>query len=180
MRRLLLPFVFLFSSFLLGTNFLYRKRTTAAVPPLVKFSGTLANTQGTVGVIFALYTDQTGGAPLWLETQNVTPGCEWTVHGLSWREPRQRRAAGCFCLGGSALVGRAAGRPGRTGAGAVSERALCLEGGGRHDAGRAAVIGICAGLERGHHDGHREQRNDGERRQRRAGLGFTTDSVESR
>jgi hypothetical protein len=29
---------------------------TATVPPLIKFSGTLANTQGTVGVTFALYT----------------------------------------------------------------------------------------------------------------------------
>ena len=46
---------------------------SATVPPLVKFSGTLAQHQGTVGVIFALYAEQTGGAPLWLETQNVTP-----------------------------------------------------------------------------------------------------------
>ena len=46
---------------------------TATVPPLVKVSGTLANAQGTVGVTFALYAEQTGGAPLWLETQNVTP-----------------------------------------------------------------------------------------------------------
>ena len=43
------------------------------MPPLIKVSGTLANTQGTVGVTFALYAEQTGGAPLWLETQNVTP-----------------------------------------------------------------------------------------------------------
>ena len=46
---------------------------TATVPPLVKVSGALANAQGTVGVTFALYAEQTGGAPLWLETQNVTP-----------------------------------------------------------------------------------------------------------
>ena len=43
------------------------------MPPLIKVSGTLANVQGTVGVTFALYAEQTGGAPLWLETQNVTP-----------------------------------------------------------------------------------------------------------
>jgi hypothetical protein len=47
--------------------------TDAGVPRLIKFSGTLSNTQGTVGVTFALYAEQTGGAPLWLETQNVTP-----------------------------------------------------------------------------------------------------------
>ena len=45
---------------------------TAAVPQLVKFSGTISGAQaGTVGVIFALYKDQTGGAPLWQEVQNV-------------------------------------------------------------------------------------------------------------
>jgi hypothetical protein len=45
----------------------------AAVPQLVKFSGTISSAQaGTVGVIFALYKDQTGGAPLWQEVQNIT------------------------------------------------------------------------------------------------------------
>jgi|HubBroStandDraft_6_1064221.scaffolds.fasta_scaffold03974_4 hypothetical protein len=47
-----------------------------SVPPLVRFSGVLKDAAGrpptgTVGVIFALYKDQEGGAPLWLETQNV-------------------------------------------------------------------------------------------------------------
>src|SRR5580704_6529716 len=50
--------------------------TNAIVPPLVKFSGVLSDLNGkplsgTVGVTFALYKDQQGGAPLWLETQNV-------------------------------------------------------------------------------------------------------------
>ena len=44
-----------------------------AVPHLVKFSGTISGSPaGTVGVIFALYKDQTGGAPLWQEVQNIT------------------------------------------------------------------------------------------------------------
>ncbi len=43
------------------------------VPPLVKFSGIISSTPaGTVGVIFALYKDQNGGAPLWQEVQNIT------------------------------------------------------------------------------------------------------------
>jgi hypothetical protein len=47
-----------------------------AVPHLVRFSGLVRDTaaqplSGTVGVTFALYRDQEGGAPLWLETQNV-------------------------------------------------------------------------------------------------------------
>ncbi len=45
----------------------------AAVPQLVKFSGTISGAPaGTVGVIFALYKDQNGGAPLWQEVQNIT------------------------------------------------------------------------------------------------------------
>ena len=50
--------------------------TSAAVPPLVNFSGTLSDLNGKpltgiVGVTFLLYKEQQGGAPLWLETQNV-------------------------------------------------------------------------------------------------------------
>jgi len=49
----------------------------AIVPPLVNFSGVLTDLNGeppndVVGVTFALYREQEGGAPLWLETQNVT------------------------------------------------------------------------------------------------------------
>jgi hypothetical protein len=47
------------------------------VPPIVKFGGALTDVNskpltGTVGVTFSLYKDQEGGAPLWIETQNVT------------------------------------------------------------------------------------------------------------
>src|SRR5215472_6504804 len=50
----------------------------AEVPRLIKFSGTLLDAQerplaGPVGVTFALYAHQTGGAALWIETQNVKP-----------------------------------------------------------------------------------------------------------
>jgi hypothetical protein len=46
------------------------------VPRLVKFSGLLKDASGkpltnTVGITFAIYSEQTGGAPLWQETQNV-------------------------------------------------------------------------------------------------------------
>jgi hypothetical protein len=48
------------------------------VPPIVKFSGTLTDGNGkplteVVGVIFLLYKDSQGGAPLWMESQNVQP-----------------------------------------------------------------------------------------------------------
>src|SRR5215469_12207484 len=49
----------------------------AGVPPLVNFSGRLTDVNGktltgVVGETFLLYKDQQGGAPLWIETQNVT------------------------------------------------------------------------------------------------------------
>jgi len=52
--------------------------SAAEVPRLIKFSGTLVDAQdrpmaGPVGVTFALHAQQTSGAALWIETQNVTP-----------------------------------------------------------------------------------------------------------
>ena len=48
----------------------------SVVPGMVKFTGTLNDTNGkpltgTVGVTFLLYPEQSGGTPLWMETQNV-------------------------------------------------------------------------------------------------------------
>lgn len=50
----------------------------AVVPPLVNFSGIVTDGNGkpltgVVGVTFYLYKDQEGGAPLWMETQNIYP-----------------------------------------------------------------------------------------------------------
>ncbi|MGB6677274.1 MAG: hypothetical protein WBE44_11330 [Terriglobales bacterium] len=50
----------------------------AVVPSVVNFSGVLTGVNskpltGTVGVTFYLYQDSQGGAPLWMETQNVQP-----------------------------------------------------------------------------------------------------------
>jgi len=49
-----------------------------AVPTLINYSGTLTDLNGKpvtniTGVTFLLYKDEQGGAPLWLETQNITP-----------------------------------------------------------------------------------------------------------
>jgi len=61
--------------------------SAAEVPRLIKFSGTLLDAQdrpmaGPVGVTFALYSQQTGGAALWLETQNVTPDASGVYSAL--------------------------------------------------------------------------------------------------
>jgi hypothetical protein len=52
--------------------------TGAVVPTLLSFTGVLTTTNGKpptsiTGVTFALYAEQEGGAPLWLETQSVLP-----------------------------------------------------------------------------------------------------------
>ena len=51
---------------------------SAVVPPITKFSGILTDGSGkpqagVIGVTFALYQESEGGAPLWVETQNVHP-----------------------------------------------------------------------------------------------------------
>jgi hypothetical protein len=50
----------------------------SVVPTLVNYSGVLTDSAGNplsdvAGVTFLLYKDQHGGAPLWLETQNIRP-----------------------------------------------------------------------------------------------------------
>ena len=55
-----------------------QQTATSAVPNLIRYSATLKDTQGvaltstTVGVTFSIYKTQDGGAPVWMETQNVT------------------------------------------------------------------------------------------------------------
>src|SRR5205823_13387614 len=49
----------------------------SALPRWIKFSGTITDINGTphtgtAGVTFAIYSQSTGSAPLWMETQNVT------------------------------------------------------------------------------------------------------------
>ena len=51
-------------------------QSQSIVPRLVNFSGKALSAQGetlgeAVGVTFAIYKDQSDGAPLWIETQNV-------------------------------------------------------------------------------------------------------------
>jgi hypothetical protein len=59
---------------------------TSSLPRLVRFGGTVKDLNGNpltgvVGITFALYSEKTGGAPLWLETQNANAdsGGHYTV-----------------------------------------------------------------------------------------------------
>jgi trimeric autotransporter adhesin len=70
-RRLILSAVIL-----LASAGLFGQTPGVTVPRLLRFTGAAKDSvgsamSGTIGVTFALYSEQTGGPPLWLETQNV-------------------------------------------------------------------------------------------------------------
>lgn len=67
---------FLLLVFFVFPVFGQQSQNLSSVPHLVRFAGVLKDSggqplKGTIGLTFALYRDQEGGAPLWLETQNV-------------------------------------------------------------------------------------------------------------
>ena len=54
-----------------------QQATTTAIPNLIRYGATLKDASGaplaaTTGVTFAVYKQQDGGAPIWMETQNIT------------------------------------------------------------------------------------------------------------
>src|SRR5260370_37184191 len=69
------------------------------VPRLVRFSGIAKDNldkprTGIVGLTFAIYKDQEGGAPLWLETQNAELNDEGQLHHLAGSDQERRRVDG--------------------------------------------------------------------------------------
>jgi len=63
---------------LMQASVLNAQTQAGAVPTLVNFAGTVTDAKGAplsgiVGVTFSLYTERSGGSPLWIETQNVQP-----------------------------------------------------------------------------------------------------------
>ncbi len=78
MRRLA-RLAFCFVTCLLASTSFAQQPTASSVPNLIRYSGTLNDVRAEtassapVGVTFAIYKQQDGGAPIWQETQNVTP-----------------------------------------------------------------------------------------------------------
>src|SRR5579863_1117652 len=71
-----LRFVAIMTLVLMSGLLVTAQNSSLAVPQLIKFSGVVKDAvghpkAGIVGITFAFYKDQQGGAPLWLETQNV-------------------------------------------------------------------------------------------------------------
>src|SRR5258706_2192 len=84
---------------------------------LVKFSGTLNDASGqplagVVGVTFAVYKDQTGGTPLWLETQNAQLDAQGNYTVLLGSTTSQGMPLNLFTTGETRWVGVQAQLPG--------------------------------------------------------------------
>jgi trimeric autotransporter adhesin len=72
-----LPGILLLSALLSAQQAAISTTSVAVVPRLVNFTGKAIDGQGKsvtgiAGVTFAIYREQTGSAPLWMETQNIT------------------------------------------------------------------------------------------------------------
>jgi hypothetical protein len=82
----------------------------AVVPTLVQFSGALTNSNGKpltsiTGVTFSLYAEQNGGAPLWLETQNVQPDKNGNYSVMLGSTTSQGLTASLFASGQARWLG---------------------------------------------------------------------------
>ena len=80
MRRFRTIVAIAVSTLLFVSICLAQQTSTTSVPNLIRYGGVLKDAQGValssssaVGVTFAIYKQQDGGAPVWMETQNVTP-----------------------------------------------------------------------------------------------------------
>src|SRR5579864_2917413 len=72
--RILIALIALFFSVTFATA--QQTNAVGAVPNLINYSGVLKDDSGKVltsitGVTFLIYSEQQGGAPVWMETQNV-------------------------------------------------------------------------------------------------------------
>ena len=105
---------------------------TVSVPNLIRYSGTLKDAQGaalpsaTTGVTFAIYKQQDGGAPIWMETQNVMPRCQRQLQRAAGQHDRHRTAGRPVLAAGAALAGRSGRRTSRAAARVARQCALCL------------------------------------------------------
>ena len=90
-----------------------------SVPHYVRFSGTASSSaSSTTSARFALYSEQQGGTPLWLETQNIAVEASGRYSVLLGSATKDGVPGGVVRLGRSSLAGskdrrrtRAASRP---------------------------------------------------------------------
>lgn len=75
-RNIFFPICFLVANFAVCAWAQQSSPSAALVPRLIKFSGVVGDGQvqsgsGVIGITFAMYAEAQGGAPLWMEVQNI-------------------------------------------------------------------------------------------------------------
>jgi trimeric autotransporter adhesin len=83
---------------------------SAPVPRLIRFTGIAKGATGTpmtgaLGITFSLYQEQQGGAPLWLETQNVQPDTTGHYSVMLGSTTSQGLPSGLFVSGQARWLG---------------------------------------------------------------------------
>ena len=89
------------------------------VPRLIKFVGTATDAggkalSGTVGITFAIYKDEHGGAPVWMETQNLKLDGSGRYSALLGAANPDGLPLDLFTSGEARWVGVQVQRPGQT------------------------------------------------------------------
>jgi len=172
--------------------------TSPIVPRLVNYTGKVADAQekpagGMAGITFAIYSEQTGGAPLWVETQSVNVDARGNYTAQLGATKPEGLPLEVFTSGEARWMGV------RINGGEEQPRVLLLrvEIRGRRDAWRAARIRISAGgigtggysgagsfgfdtgirtaAGRGHRNGHRELHSAVDKRFGAGKLGSVSD-----
>ena len=115
MRRVSTGIAVVLSTLLLVCISSTQQIATTSVPNLIRYGGTLKDANGapiaaTIGVTFAIYKQQDGGAAVWMETQNVTPDAERSVQRAAGEHDRHWIAERSVLAGRAALAGRAGAR----------------------------------------------------------------------
>jgi hypothetical protein len=146
----------------------------SALPRLVRFGGTAKDINGSpltgvVGITFALYSEQTGGAPLWLETQNVTANSNGHYTALLGATKPDGLPAELFTSEAAHWVGvQVSGQEEQPRVLLVSAP-YALEGRGRGNDWGIAALGLRAGRARGKQLGNGERSRRQRSRKRFAG-----------
>ena len=115
MRRISTTISVVLSTLLFVSICSAQQTATTAVPNLIRYSGTLKDASGapiaaTAGVTFAIYKQQDGGAPVWMETQNVTPDASGQYSVLAGKHDSHRIAERPVLARRAALARRAGAR----------------------------------------------------------------------
>ena len=117
------------------------------VPRLVNYTGvakdeTAKAMKGVIGATFAVYADQMGGSPLWMETQNIVVGPGGRFSVTLGSATSSRSAAGRVLQRPSPLAGNHLQRWIGTASRFAGQRALRLAGWRRANSGRTTSVGV--------------------------------------